>query len=314
VRRAVVVDRETVEKKLAELGHGAEKLAEFQALSRRAGMLSSYQAAFDDVQAKLDKAQDSFDRDRTERERLVNEQRGTFDRVRETVQHQFDDRIRVRRIDHGISAELERFLQSFNQRGITRWWNGLDEGQRPSPQRLDDSLQRGALEEFGVSATVAERLQEVLTEANRYELRALRSPDLYMLALRVGEGEYREAHRLSGGKRVSLLLSLLLEAHDERPLVIDQPEDELDNRFLWETVLPALRRLKGRRQVIVATHNANIVVNGDADLVVQLEADAGHGRVAVAGAIEDPEVRRAIIETVDGGEKAFELRQAKYGF
>jgi DNA repair ATPase RecN len=75
-----------------------------------------------------------------------------------------------------------------------------------------------------------------------------------------------------------------------------------------------LRRLKGRRQVIVATHNANVVVNGDADLVVQLEADAEHGRVAVSGAIEDSEVRRAIIETVDGGEKAFELRQAKYGF
>ena len=99
-----------------------------------------------------------------------------------------------------------------------------------------------------------------------------------------------------------------------RSSLIDQPRDELDNRFLWETVLSALRRLKGRRQVIVATHNANIVVNGDADLVVQLEADAQHGRVAVSGAIEAPQVRRAIIETVDGGEKASELRKAKYGF
>ena len=113
---------------------------------------------------------------------------------------------------------------------------------------------------------------------------------------------------------MSLLLSLLLQAYDTRPLVIDQPEDELDNRFLWETVLPALRRLKGRRQVIVATHNANIVVNGDADLVVQLEADSEHGHIAISGAIEDSQVRKTIIETVDGGEKAFELRQAKYGF
>jgi type III restriction enzyme len=66
--------------------------------------------------------------------------------------------------------------------------------------------------------------------------------------------------------------------------------------------------------VIVATHDPNVVVNGDADLVVRLEADASRGRVAVSGAIEDPAVRTAIIETVDGGRVAFELRKAKYGF
>ena len=153
-----------------------------------------------------------------------------------------------------------------------------------------------------------------MTQSKRYEVRAVRSPDEYVRGLRVGGSEYREARQLSGGKRVSLLLTLLLKADDDRPLVIDQPEDELDNRFLWETVLPALRRLKGRRQVIVATHDANIVVNGDADLVVLLEADAEHGHVAVSGAIEDPAIRTAILETVDGGEHAFELRKAKYGF
>ena len=96
--------------------------------------------------------------------------------------------------------------------------------------------------------------------------------------------------------------------------MIDQPEDELDNRFLFETVLPALRRLRARRQVIVATHNANFVVNGDADMVLQLEATAHHGRVAAAGTIEDQDVRAAIVRTVDGGEEAFRLRRRKYGF
>ena len=80
------------------------------------------------------------------------------------------------------------------------------------------------------------------------------------------------------------------------------------------TVLPALKRLKGRRQVIVATHNANVVVNGDADMVIQLEATANRGHVARAGAIEDPAVRDAIIRTVDGGEEAFRLRRRKYGY
>lgn len=113
---------------------------------------------------------------------------------------------------------------------------------------------------------------------------------------------------------MSVLLSLLLEARDSSPLVIDQPEDELDSRFLFETVLPTLKRLKGRRQVILATHDANIVVNGDADLVIQLEATAHRGRVALAGAIEESGVRDAIVRTVDGGEEAFRLRRRKYGF
>jgi hypothetical protein len=72
---------------------------------------------------------------------------------------------------------------------------------------------------------------------------------------------------------VSLLLSLLLESDDTRPLIIDQPEDELDKSYLFETVLPALHRLKGHRQVIFATHDANIVVNGDADQVADHRLD-----------------------------------------
>ena len=130
----------------------------------------------------------------------------------------------------------------------------------------------------------------------------------------MGDGSYRPLRSLSGGQRVNLLLSLLLETNDESPLVIDQPEDELDNRFLFETLLPAFKRLKGRRQIIVATHNANIVVNGDADQVIQLEATADRGWIACSGAIEEPAIRDAIVQTVDGGNEAFSLRWLKYGF
>ncbi len=84
--------------------------------------------------------------------------------------------------------------------------------------------------------------------------------------------------------------------------------------FMWKTIIPALKRLKDNRQIIVATHNANIVVNGDADMVLQLDASANRGRVATAGAIEENDVRNAIINTVDGGDDAFRLRHRKYGF
>ena len=118
---------------------------------------------------------------------------------------------------------------------------------------------------------------------------------------------------LSGGQRVSVLLSLALETADKRPLVIDQPEDELDNRFLSDTVSSALKTLRGRRQVIVATHNANVMVNGDSDTVIQLQATAHREWVECVGVIEEPAARDAIVHTADGGEEAFRLRRRKNG-
>ena len=119
---------------------------------------------------------------------------------------------------------------------------------------------------------------------------------------------------LFGGQGISVLLSLALETADKRPLVIDQPEDELDNRFLSDTVSSALKTLRGRRQVIVATHNANFMVNGDADMMIQLQATARREWVECVGAIEEPAARDAIVHTVDGGKEAFRLRRRKYGF
>ena len=84
--------------------------------------------------------------------------------------------------------------------------------------------------------------------------------------------------------------------------------------FPCDTVLPAPKRLKGHRQIIAAPHNPNIVVNGDADQVIQLEGTANRGRVAHAGDIEDPAVRNAVVRTVDGGDEAFQLHRLKFGF
>lgn len=76
-----------------------------------------------------------------------------------------------------------------------------------------------------------------------------------------------------------------MQATDRLPLGSGQPEDELDNRFLFGTILPVLKNLNGRRRVIVAAHDAYIVVNGDADLVIELEATTDRGCVANAGTI-----------------------------
>ena len=306
--------REEVERAMESQGIEASRIVEFQKLHQRAALLSSYKANFEETTTRSQTAERSMNSLLTKRRELVVEQRRAFDRVLAHVAQQFGTRIRARRIDYGDSQPLGEFLTAFAQTGVTRWWNGLEQHDRPSPEQLIESLDNDTLSMINMTPAVQRSFKELMTRAKRLELIALRNPDLYLLEMRLDDGKYRRLDRLSGGQRVSILLSLLLETADNRPLVIDQPEDEIDNRFLWETILPALKKLKGRRQIIVATHNPNIVVNGDADMIIRLEATANRGWIAESGAIEEPSVRDAIVRTVDGGDEAFRLRRQKYGF
>ena len=122
----------------------------------------------------------------------------------------------------------------------------------------------------------------------------------------------------TGQKATAVLLLLLLES--DAPLIVDQPEDDLDNRFITEGVVPRMREEKQRRQFIFSTHNANIPVLGDAELIVGLaasgEAEHGHARIAPEhmGSIDVQPVRELVEEILEGGKEAFERRRRKYGF
>ncbi len=303
-----------VDRALAAHGLDGARIEEFKALNRQASLLESYSANLDQVRKKRSTVNYSFEVQLKERQDLVQMQRAVFDRVIETIRVDFVGQISARRVDDGNHEPLGRFLKNLGQKGITRWWNQLQDTDRTSPSELLKHLRNNTMNEVGMSDAVQETFREQLTRTRQRQLAAIRCSDHYLLELRMDDGSDRRLNDLSGGQRVSMLLSLLLKTTDERPLIIDQPEDELDNRFLFDTVLPALKRLKGRRQIIVATHEANIVVNGDADQVIQLKATANRGHVACAGAIEQPAVRDAIVRTVDGGDEAFRLRRLKYGF
>ena len=98
------------------------------------------------------------------------------------------------------------------------------------------------------------------------------------------------------------------------PLIIDQPEGDLDNKIITD-LTEKLHGAKQRRQLIFASHNANIVVNGASELVTYLDIDSsGERKVACAGAIDAREICDVITSTMEGGEKAFKDRQDKYGY
>ena len=141
------------------------------------------------------------------------------------------------------------------------------------------------------------------------------------------EFEYRDRdvyisfQKASPGQQAAALLKLLLN-QEAGTLIIDQPEDDLDNRVIM-TIAKLLQITKQKRQLIFATHNPNLVVNGDADKIVALMpvADMETGiamapqvAINIDGAIETPDIKEAVTETMEGGRHAFELRSRKYDF
>lgn len=143
-----------------------------------------------------------------------------------------------------------------------------------------------------------------------------RAVDVMLNLATPGQGtNLRRLDELSKGQRATALLLLLLAAA-RSPLVIDQPEDDLDNRFIFEGIVKRLRALKGVRQVIVSTHNANVPVLGDAELVVTMEGDGRHGRVSPegTGSLDMHSVRAHAEDLLEGGRDAFRARQHLYAF
>jgi len=118
---------------------------------------------------------------------------------------------------------------------------------------------------------------------------------------------------LSEGQRNTVLLNLML-ARGEGPIVIDQPEDELDSSFIYRTLVRDLRAAKSKRQLIVATHNANLPVNADAEQIYALEARDGRGKLRAQGGLDRKGVADAVLDIMEGSEQAFKQRSEKYHF
>ncbi len=122
-----------------------------------------------------------------------------------------------------------------------------------------------------------------------------------------GESQFRELDQGSPGQKTAALLAVILELNND-PLVLDQPEDDLDNELISELVVKVLKKSKTGRQVVTVTHNANVVVNADAELVVVLKHGDNVPEAIGAGSIQVEEIKDAVCLIMEGGEDAFLAR------
>ena len=146
-------------------------------------------------------------------------------------------------------------------------------------------------------------------------LGAFEEDDLMIsLAVEKTGEQYSPIDQLSAGQRCTAIFPLLLKLQ-EGPLIVDQPEDNLDNRHIAESIAPALLEDKKTRQIAFTSHNANLVVLADAEQIVMFEGSGSTGAIEARGFLctsESP-ITPKVIAILDGGDMALKLRYQKYG-
>jgi len=258
-------------------------------------------------------------------EDLKAEEFRLLDRAAKKVSKRLRDRVQVSVISAGDREPFFDVLRGDVGGRLSEAIETLREVTELSLTSFVEAARTGAAElanKFGITPAQADRISkansEVLLKIEELELK----PTTTVRLNTAPAGSPPEWHTLeelsTGQKATAVLLLLLLES--DAPLIVDQPEDDLDNRFITEGVVPRMREEKLHRQFVFSTHNANIPVLGDAELIVGLtasgEADGGRARIKPehVGSIDARPVRELVEEILEGGKDAFERRRRKYGF
>jgi len=184
-----------------------------------------------------------------------------------------------------------------------------------SPRELLEAAESNDYELIARAAAISKdrsaRVLAQIREGGMTDLAAIAVEDDVSLHLLDGQ-DYKEIGELSTGQRCTVVLPLVL-SHADRALIVDQPEDHIDNAFIVDTVIRAIRARGDKTQTIFSTHNANIPVLGEADKVIHLGSDGHRGFILAEAPLEDPTIVNSISTVMEGGAEAFKKRALFYG-
>ena len=232
----------------------------------------------------------------------------------------------LRNLSAGSNLRKEKIESICNsiassQTPVQKWHELLNELELLASFDLENDLADNfphtpKLSAIGLMANDLKKVAEKLNSSNFIDLYLIQLEDIPIFEYKTREGEYIPFVDASAGQQATSLIQVLL--NQEGPsLIIDQPEDDLDNQMVSE-IAQLICKSKKKRQIIFTSHNANIVVNGDAELVACCDyktlGDQSNGEITKEGAIDIGEIRTEITKIMEGGEKAFRLRKEKYGF
>jgi hypothetical protein len=226
----------------------------------------------------------------------------------ETINKEVGDTVNVRFLRSANKARLSLFQQRM----------GADAGHFVSmigtfgKQESYDNL-RALFDQLRKLDVDAYEFKAIMWDARFVDLMNVIDDDDIEICLKLESGSIVPIGNLSAGQRCTAVFPLLLRASNG-PLVIDQPEDNLDNRHIARVVAPQLVARKETQQFVLTSHNANLVVLTDADLIIEVESDGAAGAVSTRGflACGSSGIKNAIVDVLDGGQEAISARQKKY--
>ena len=219
--------------------------------------------------------------------------------------------------DAGITAEFESFMRE-KMHGTHLQDNQIQNlCNRITPSELADAVLERNHEKLAaiISAEWAARIIEKLCYWDiLFDLQALAKQPKPIITVRTKSVPPKDIPvlQLSDGQRHTILLTIAVLAESNVPLVIDQPEDDLDNAFIFSSIVSTLRAVKEMRQVILVTHNANIAVLGDSELLLPMYRENDCGRILDRGSIDKDATKLRTLNILEGGADAFQRRKEMY--
>ena len=314
----------TYQSKLRELQKDKIDGDEFIKLREKIEELRPLRERKEEFQGKLDSEQANRRTLIDKWENLQGDEYRRYERAAKKVSKKLTGRVRVEVTMSGNREPLERFLREKIGGNLAAFIERLVTRESLSLRDLSQTCREGKealVQKYSASPAAAERIaqadSDIFMRMEELELPATTKIELNTAA--PGDPNWRNLESLSTGQKATAVLLLLLLESDA-PLVVDQPEDDLDNRFITEGVVPIMKQEKCKRQFVFSTHNANIPVLGDAELIVGLSTGImdstvqGQVNDRHMGSIDLHPVREIVEEILEGGKAAFEMRRQKYGF
>lgn len=238
------------------------------------------------------------------------------------LNRRLNGKLKVDVVPDADRTPLKNFLLESRLEGVgEKRLSWIEERDAISPSALAQAIRNGSEElqvDWGLTPLVADALTK-LPASRLMELEALELDHRIDISLNVSHGQaeaiFRPLDKLSTGQQCTAILHMLLLENVD-PLIMDQPEDNLDNAFIAERIVHELRVAKTSRQFLFATHNANIPVFGDAEWIGVFTAMENHGLLTfdAQGSIDVPVIRDQVANILEGGRDAFIQRKEKYEF
>jgi len=251
-------------------------------------------------------------------ERRKQQLKGINENLRETIS---DYTIFVRYDDAGITAEFESFIQEEMHGTYLHDSVIASVCSRITPSELADLVLNQEHQKVATTARISTECAKKIVDKLRYwhilfKLQVLAKQPKPIITVRTKSTSPKEIPvlQLSDGQRHTILLTIAILAESNIPLLIDQPEDDLDNAFIFSSIVATLRAIKEKRQVILVTHNANIAVLGDSELILPMHRENDCGKIIDRGSIDTDKTKRCVLDILEGGSAAFLRRQEMYGY